>query len=71
MLWVTPEEKIAIRAKGRTTIDCVHPLAGFPLYDGFNTLGFVPKNRGMTWPEWSRERLIRLLCRHLVDQLRL
>jgi hypothetical protein len=39
MLWVTPEEKVAIRAKGRATIDCVDPLAGFPLYDGFNTLG--------------------------------
>ena len=39
MLWVTPEEKVAIRAKGRATIHCVHPVAGFPLYDGFNTLG--------------------------------
>jgi hypothetical protein len=28
-------------------------------------------NRGMTWPEWGRERLISLVCRHLVDQLRL
>jgi hypothetical protein len=31
---VTPEEKVAIRAKGQGTIHCVHPLAGFPLYDG-------------------------------------
>ena len=23
----------------RATIHCVHPVAGFPLYDGFNTLG--------------------------------
>jgi hypothetical protein len=22
-----------------------------------------PKNRGMTWPEWSRERLIGVVCR--------
>jgi hypothetical protein len=29
-------------------------VAGFPLYDGFNR----PKNRGMIWPEWKRERLI-------------
>ena len=39
MLWVTPQEKVAIRAKGRATIHCVHPVAGFPLYDSFNTLG--------------------------------
>ena len=25
--------------------------------------GSGPKNRGMTWPEWSRERLISLVCR--------
>jgi hypothetical protein len=25
--------------------------------------GSGPKNRGMTWPEWSRERLICLVCR--------
>src|SRR5271165_5431869 len=32
---------------------------GFPLYDGFNSLGDPGrKTRGMTWPEWSRERLI-------------
>jgi hypothetical protein len=42
-------------------------VAGFPLYDGFNR----PNNRDMTWVEWSRERLISLVCRHLVDQLRL
>ena len=24
-------------------------MAGFPLYDGFNSLGSGPKNRGMTW----------------------
>ena len=48
------EEKVAIRAKGRATIRCVHPVAVFPLYDW----GSRPKNRGMTWPEWSRERLI-------------
>jgi hypothetical protein len=32
-------------------------VAGFPLYDGFDSLDPGRKNRGMTWPEWSRERL--------------
>ena len=38
----TPEEKIAIRAKGQVPVHSVHPVAGFPLYNGYNR----PKNRG-------------------------
>ena len=48
------KEKAAIRAKGKVPVHGVYPVAGFPLYDGFNR----PNNRGMIWPEWSRERLI-------------
>src|SRR5208282_2368722 len=36
---VTPAENVVMRAKGRAAIHCVHPMADFPLYDGFNTLG--------------------------------
>src|SRR5271166_1951455 len=32
----------------------MHLVAGFPLYDGFDSLGIGPKNRGMPRPEWSR-----------------
>jgi hypothetical protein len=59
MLWGTPEKKSAIMAKGgRPFIECIQ-WRDSPLYDGFNSLGIRLK-RGMTWPEWSRERLISL-----------
>jgi len=56
LLWVTPEEEAAIRAKGRNAHSLSASSGGFPLYDGFNSLGIrAEKTRGMTWPEWSRE----------------
>jgi len=33
---------------------CVHPVEGFPLYDGFNTLGIRAEKSRYAWPEWSR-----------------
>jgi hypothetical protein len=37
---------------GRLFIEC-YPVAGFPLYDGFSSLGSDPKNRDMTWQGWE------------------
>ena len=43
MSWITPEEKAAIRAKGQTPIHRMHPVTGFPLYAGFDSLGVRTK----------------------------
>ena len=69
-LELPPEEKVAIRARGGCQFISVHPVAGFPLYDPFNSLG--------TRAEKSRYDLARMepraadsfVCRHLVDQPR-
>jgi hypothetical protein len=43
------------QGEGRATIYCVHSVVGFPLYDGFNTLGIrAEKSR---YPHLSFSRL--------------
>jgi hypothetical protein len=55
MLWVTPEEKSTIRAKGRRAHSLSASSGGIPAVTMVLTAwGSGPKNRGMTWPEWSR-----------------
>jgi hypothetical protein len=67
MLWVNTNENAAIRAKGQVPfIECIQ------WRDSRSTMVLTGrKPRGMTWPEWSRERLTSFVCRHLVDQFRL